>query len=46
MDVKLPISDIIAGTSYVELAINPKSIINVRNTKDNDCAVWFVLIVF
>ena len=43
MDVKFSKLDIIDGTSYVELPIDHRSIINVKNAKDIFCAIWCML---
>ena len=46
MNIKLFDLDIIAGTSYLELPRNRRSIKNVRKTTDNYCAIWFTLALF
>ena len=40
MDVTQSKLGILGGTSYVELPINHRSAMNVRDTKNNYCSIW------
>ena len=43
MDVTASKLGIIGGTSYVELTINHRSIINLKDIKDNYCTIWCIV---